>query len=124
MPTRVIEVVGVDTCTCCGTHVRSTAQLQAIKFTHVTKMRGNIRLFFVVGNRLMSLFHQLLLNDARLSVLLSCGRGDHVTVVEKAQAQMVAQRKQAKGMMEEYVVLLAGELYRNKEDSTKGTSMG
>jgi len=38
-PVRVIEFEGIDTNTCCGTHVKDTARLQAIKLLRVEKAK-------------------------------------------------------------------------------------
>lgn len=43
-PVRVISYEGIDTNTCCGTHVKDTAHLQAIKLLRVEKAKG-VRLF-------------------------------------------------------------------------------
>ena len=39
-PVRVITFEGIDTNTCCGTHVQSTARLQAIKLLRTEKAKG------------------------------------------------------------------------------------
>jgi hypothetical protein len=42
-PVRVITFEGIDTNTCCGTHVQSTARLQAVKLLKVEKVRADPR---------------------------------------------------------------------------------
>jgi alanyl-tRNA synthetase len=79
-PLRVVEIAGVDSCTCCGTHVATAAQLQAVKLLGTSSVRGNTRVAFVFGDRLLRLAATLLVNESKLTALLSCGRPQHAEV--------------------------------------------
>ncbi len=48
---RVIEIEGLDRSACGGTHVRSTAEIGPIQIRKLEKIRGNVRIEFVCGNR-------------------------------------------------------------------------
>jgi alanyl-tRNA synthetase len=48
---RVVEIEGFDSCTCCGTHVRSTGEIGVIKITGLEKTKGNSRVEFLCGGR-------------------------------------------------------------------------
>ncbi|QOR68692.1 alanyl-tRNA editing protein [Cytobacillus suaedae] len=48
---RIVEIKGVDTSACCGTHVMSTGQLGVIKLLKTEKQKGNVRLHFKCGQR-------------------------------------------------------------------------
>jgi alanyl-tRNA synthetase len=48
---RIIEIEGVDRSACGGTHVRSTAELGPIQIRRAEKIRGNVRIEFVCGQR-------------------------------------------------------------------------
>jgi len=50
---RVIEIEGVDKNQCCGTHVSHTSQLQVMKLLGTEKTRGQIRVFFIFGHRVV-----------------------------------------------------------------------
>jgi Ser-tRNA(Ala) deacylase AlaX len=50
-PLRVMEIEGVDFNKCCGTHLRTTAELQIVSLTRTEKGRGNTRIFFYTGSR-------------------------------------------------------------------------
>ncbi|KAJ3410976.1 Alanyl-tRNA editing protein Aarsd1 [Chytridiales sp. JEL 0842] len=59
---------------CCGTHIRSTSELQCLKLLHTEKVRGkNIRLFFLFGDRVIKTFQASLERERALSNLLSTG---------------------------------------------------
>jgi alanyl-tRNA synthetase len=48
---RLVEIAGVDLTTCGGTHLRSTAEIEAVKLLGTEPMRGGTRLHFVAGGR-------------------------------------------------------------------------
>jgi alanyl-tRNA synthetase len=48
---RIIEIEGVDRSACGGTHVRSTAELGPIQIRKAERIRGNVRIEFVCGQR-------------------------------------------------------------------------
>ncbi|MFH1176398.1 MAG: alanyl-tRNA editing protein [Acidobacteriota bacterium] len=48
---RLVEITGIDVNTCGGTHLRSTAEIEALKLLHTEPMRGGTRVYFVAGAR-------------------------------------------------------------------------
>ena len=52
---RLVEIAGIDLNTCGGTHVRSTAEIEALKLLGTEPVRGGTRLFYVAGGRLRRL---------------------------------------------------------------------
>jgi alanyl-tRNA synthetase len=52
---RLVEIAGIDLNTCGGTHVRSTAELEALKLLGSEGMRGGVRLRFAAGGRVRRL---------------------------------------------------------------------
>jgi len=63
---RLVEIAGIDRSTCGGTHVRSTAELEAVKLLGSEPMRGGTRLHFVAGGRLR---RRLQAHEARAALL-------------------------------------------------------
>ncbi len=53
-PVRLVEIAGLDLNTCGGTHVRTTAELEAVALIGTEPMRGGTRVHFVAGTRLRS----------------------------------------------------------------------
>jgi alanyl-tRNA synthetase len=79
---RLVEIAGVDLNTCGGTHVRSTAEIEAIKLLGTEPIRGGTRLFYVAGGRVR---HRLTVHEARtarLRSLLGTPDEEIVTAVE------------------------------------------
>lgn len=78
---RLIEIEGIDLNMCGGTHVRSTAELQTIKFMGGEAARGGTRLSFLAGGRVLRWIQDELDRQSALNELLSCGPEDYVDVV-------------------------------------------
>lgn len=53
-PVRVINIEGVDSNMCCGTHVTNLAQLQVIKLMNIEKTKNKTLVHFLVGNRVIN----------------------------------------------------------------------
>lgn len=72
---RVIRIGDIDANACCGTHLQSTLQIQAVSLLHQANIRGgNSRLHFICGSRVakqLQSYHKLL--KEVLGVTLSCG---------------------------------------------------
>ncbi|WP_161568298.1 alanyl-tRNA editing protein [Anaerobacillus alkaliphilus] len=56
---RFIEIEGIDTSTCCGTHVRMLGELGLVKILGWEKNKQNVRLSFVCGARAFSFFQEV-----------------------------------------------------------------
>jgi len=51
---RVVDIEGIDTEACCGTHVDNTAEIGWIKIVKTTRISdGVVRLYYVAGERAM-----------------------------------------------------------------------
>jgi alanyl-tRNA synthetase len=86
---RLVEIAGIDVNTCGGTHVRSTAEIEALKLLGTEPMRGGTRLRFAAGRRLRRLVAAHEVRSARLRQLL--GGAD-----EEVPALVAARLEQAK----------------------------
>jgi len=50
----VVDIEGIDTEACCGTHVDNTAEIGFIKLVKTTRISdGVVRLYYVAGERAM-----------------------------------------------------------------------
>ncbi|MBM4398023.1 MAG: aminotransferase class V-fold PLP-dependent enzyme, partial [Deltaproteobacteria bacterium] len=85
-PLRLVEIEGVDLNTCGGTHVASTAEVQAVKLLGTGKLARGTRLFFAAGGRVLRECDRALERDRALTRVLTCGREEHVGSVERLAA--------------------------------------
>lgn len=78
---RLVEIAGVDLNTCGGTHLGSTAELEALKLLGTEPMRGGTRLFYAAGGRLRRLIGAHEERNLRLRQLLSTSDDELVTII-------------------------------------------
>jgi misacylated tRNA(Ala) deacylase len=90
---RVMEIEGEDFNACCGTHVSNTSQLQMVKFVGTEKVKGNLRLYFCVGDRCSAYFDQLFEVTSKLGTLLNTGTESLVGSVERLKTEHKQTRK-------------------------------
>lgn len=69
-PVRVINIEGVDSNMCCGTHVLNLAQLQMIKMLNIEKTKGKTFVNFLVGNRVIKKLESSFQRELQLNLLL------------------------------------------------------
>ncbi|MBP7675654.1 MAG: alanyl-tRNA editing protein [Thermoanaerobaculia bacterium] len=93
---RLVEIAGVDRNTCGGTHLRSTAELEALKLLGTEKLRGGTRLFFVAGGRVRRRLGAAEERNFRLRTLL----GAPDAALAEATAAKLAQLVEAQRALE------------------------
>lgn len=69
-PIRVINIEGVDSNMCCGTHVTNLAQLQIIKLMNIEKTKGKTFVHFLVGNRVLKKLESTFQREIQFNLLL------------------------------------------------------
>jgi len=89
----------IDFNTCGGTHVKSLAELQVIKFVSTENLSRAKRVYFEAGNRVIRSFGEALEREAALNDLLSCGPDDHIRVVKKLQDEQKEVRREHRRIM-------------------------
>ena len=98
---RLVEIAGVDLNTCGGTHVRSTAEIEAVKLLGIERLRGGTRLFFVAGGRVRRRLAVHEERSARLRVLLGAPDEGLAPAVEAKLGQLSDAQKALRAAEEE-----------------------
>lgn len=111
-PIRVIEINGVEKNMCCGTHVSNLSDLQVIKLLHTETMRGNTRLFFLAGSRVIKKLSSSYDVERKLNKLLSCGYEDYVNTVDKLKNNLKLSQKNCRSYLKEIAKFEAEELVK------------
>eukprot|EP00118_Oscarella_pearsei_P010240 m.62153 g.62153 ORF g.62153 m.62153 type:complete len:414 (+) comp35043_c0_seq7:278-1519(+) len=106
-PVRIIEIQGIDSNMCCGTHVSNLGHLQAIKLLHTESKRGHTLLYYMSGKRVIDYLHKAVDTERRMTKLLSCGPDDHTGAVEKLLSVQKSSAKAARLHLREIAELLA-----------------
>jgi len=98
---RLVTIQGVDTNTCGGTHVRSTAELEALALLGTESLRGGTRLFFVAGGRLRRRLAAHERRNGRLRTLLGAPDAGLEAALEARLDQARNQDRRVKVLEEE-----------------------
>ncbi len=98
---RLVEIAGIDLNTCGGTHLASTAGIEALKLLGTEPMRGGTRLFFVAGTRLRRLLAAHHERAARLRQALGAGDDELVAAVGMKLDQLKLAQRRIRDLEEE-----------------------
>lgn len=110
---RVVTIDGLDTNPCCGTHLQSTGQIQAVSLLHQTNIRGgHSRLHFVCGSRVyktLAAEHRILKEVSGSQ--LSCQIEEVVTKVADLNTNYRKTQSRESNFMKELAAIEAGQVY-------------
>ncbi|WP_438444040.1 alanyl-tRNA editing protein [Gorillibacterium sp. sgz5001074] len=104
---RIVEIEGVEYNACGGTHVASTGGIGMIKLMKQEKMKGNVRITFLCGERALREFNASLRILGALAARFNTGREEILDRIEKGdqeQRALQAELAQLKEQNEEYLV--------------------
>ncbi|MBM75545.1 MAG: hypothetical protein CMK59_09090 [Proteobacteria bacterium] len=82
---RMVEILGVDSNNCGGTHVHSTAQLQLCKILKSERVNKRVRVHFLFGLRAIAWMKKRLDQENALTELLCQGPANHPKLVAQLQ---------------------------------------
>ena len=107
---RLVTIAGVDTNTCGGTHVRSTAELEALKLLGTEPLRGGTRLFFVAGGRARHRLEAHERRNAALRNLLGAPDDGLAAALKTKLEQLRTLDRRVRGLEEDLADLLVEAL--------------
>ncbi|KAL3285209.1 hypothetical protein HHI36_019324 [Cryptolaemus montrouzieri] len=109
---RVINIEGVDSNMCCGTHVTNLSQLQVIKLLNSerSKRKDKTFLYFMCGNRVLKKLENCLDREQKLMALLKNNPSIHVELVEKLQKNVKVLSKNLQTSLRDLASLEAQKL--------------
>ncbi|CAO1415929.1 unnamed protein product [Diamesa serratosioi] len=111
-PIRVINIEGVDSNMCCGTHVTNLAQLQMIKMLNIERMKNKTLIHFLVGKRVLKRFDSIFERELQFTQILNGGPATHVDLVKKIQVNYKSSQKTVQKLSKELATKEA-EKYNN-----------
>jgi alanyl-tRNA synthetase len=100
-PIRLVEIAGLDLNTCGGTHVRSTAEIEALALLGTEPMRGGTRLRFVAGRRLRRLLAAHEARAVQLRQLLGAADAELPQAVRLKLEQVKEAQRQVRALEED-----------------------
>lgn len=106
-PLRIVKIEDVDITACCGLHPKSTLEIQAIKILKKEKYKGNMRLEFICGKRvIMEAFKKFKFSN-RLCKTLNCNEDEalvKVNTITNELNSLIAENKNLKSQIADFEV--------------------
>ena len=92
-PLRLITIDSLDACTCCGTHVKSLRELNAVSILHAEPTTRSSKVFFVAGDRVLKVLGRAWAQQRALTALLTVQPTDHLRRCEELLSNQRASAK-------------------------------
>ncbi|CRK92116.1 CLUMA_CG005697, isoform A [Clunio marinus] len=109
-PVRVINIEGIESNMCCGTHVSNLAQLQMVKLLNIEKTKGKTIVKFLAGNRVFKKLETSFQREVQLTAMLNNGPDSHIDLVKKLQTNLKSSQKTLQKLSKELATKIAEEL--------------
>ena len=94
-PVRIVEIPGVDSCACCGVHVKNTGEIGLIKIVSCVKFHSGVRIELTCGTRALGLMQGIFEQNRQVSQAFSAKMLETGTAAAKINAQLSAERLRA-----------------------------
>jgi alanyl-tRNA synthetase len=107
---RLVEIEGIDLNTCGGTHLASTAEIEALKLLGTETVRGGTRLFWAAGGRLRRLHEAHHRRSAALRELLGTSDDELVGRLAAKLDQLKEAERTVRALEEELALASAAAL--------------
>ena len=107
---RIVEIKGIDTSACCGTHVMRTGELGLIKLLKTEKQKGNVRLHFKCGKRALLDYHASHSLLTQIANKFSTNRSNILETISKLENDNKHLQKEIDSLKEQNDQFFAQEL--------------
>ena len=111
-PVRIVAVPGVDSCACCGVHLKTTGQVGMIQFLSCVKFHQGVRIELLCGQRAYNYVNQIIEQNRRVSRLLSAKMPETAQAVEALQKSLQEEKIRANALQSRLFDAIA-ESYRH-----------
>ena len=113
---RITRFPGADTCACCGTHVKSSAQVGLVKIVSAHNFHEGTRLVLLCGKRALDFLNKNHQANKQTAVLLSTKEEKTPEVVKKQQEDLIVLKAKLSRLEEDYFRLWA-ESFQGQENA-------
>jgi alanyl-tRNA synthetase len=115
---RVVEVSDFDKTACGGTHPRRTGEIGTIKILRWDKIRDNVRLEFVCGNRALQDYVRKHRDLKTLSNSLTVDDKEVIASLEKIRADLKTQKRINRKLQEKIIHYEADDMVQKAKGKT------
>ena len=112
---RIVEIEGFDQSPCCGTHPQRTGEVGLFKILKTEKIRSDIRLYIVSGNRALKNYRFKNELISSLIELTSANENNLYESIEKTYKQEKSKNKEINTLKDNILTYQAVELIKNSE---------
>jgi alanyl-tRNA synthetase len=113
---RITRFPGADTCACCGTHVRCSAEVGLVKIVSAHNFHEGTRLVLLCGKRAMDFLNRNYQANKQTAVLLSTKEERTPEIVKKQQEDLISLKAKLSRLEEDYFRLWA-ESFAGKKNA-------
>ena len=106
-PVRIVQVGDVDSCACCGVHVKHTGEVGVIKILSCVKFHGGIRMEMVCGGRAYDWYCRIFEENRQVSQAFSAKITETGEAARKMNAQLAAEKFRASGLEKRLMGMIA-----------------
>lgn len=97
-PVRIVEIPGVDSCACCGTHVQATGEIGVIKIFSAIPCRGGTRMEVACGYHALTLLNLAFDQNRLVSQTFSAQWPETGAAAHRVQAAMEQEKAEKCGL--------------------------
>ncbi len=94
-PVRIVEIPGVDTCACCGTHVKQTGEIGLIKLVSCIKFHAGVRIEMACGSNALALAAAVFRQNRAVSQAFSAKMLETGAAAQKMNEALAAEKLRA-----------------------------
>jgi len=120
---RIISFGDFDSVPCGGTHVTSTGEIGSIKILATERVRGQLRLYFVAGERARMRCEKLRAVTQEMGELLTTGLDDYVDAVNRLMTENQQLTRKVRDLTDSLVNYRARDLVAESEELSSSVHM-
>ena len=113
---RITQFPGADSCACCGTHVRSSAEVGLVKIVSAHNFHEGTRLVLLCGKRAMDFLNKNYQANKQTAVLLSTKEERTPEIVQKQMEDLISLKAKLSRLEDDYFKLWA-ESFHGQENA-------
>ena len=121
---RIIEIPGVDSCTCCGTHLSFTGEIGVFTILSYEKHRKGCRLTMLAGELAFLALEKKLKLLSGFAQSLSRPWTEIPEAFQSLQERIFAKEEEKRGILEAGISLLEEKILKELEEKRKGIEDG
>lgn len=117
---RIVTIDGADSCTCCGTHVKSTGCIGAIKIVDFVKYKAGVRIWLACGKRAINDYDKKHTELAAIAKNFSTKWTNAHEAVMKQSKELASAKRELKKRTLELCDYKAKKLIEQAADTRRG----